>query len=178
VLSLPPAVRIFVAREPTDLRKSFDTLAALVPTVLAQDAFSGHLFCCYGIPWNGPLAVVFPPESFAYRDQVARGLLPPGVPHSLPVVPVQLVSAGLAFLAFAGLLWFFQRPHRDGAVFYAFLIFYGTLRLAMVPLRQEALRSMVAFSLGFIAVGTLGLLLARRVVTAPAKPTRRLSPVR
>jgi len=24
--------------------------------------------CCYGIPWNGPLAVVFPPASFAYRD--------------------------------------------------------------------------------------------------------------
>lgn len=47
MLSLPPAVRIFVAREPTDLRKSFDTLAALVPTVLAQDAFSGHLFCFF-----------------------------------------------------------------------------------------------------------------------------------
>ena len=43
-MSLPPAVRIFVACEATDLRKSFDALAALVPTVLAQDPFSGHLF--------------------------------------------------------------------------------------------------------------------------------------
>src|SRR5204862_1835914 len=47
VLSLPPAVRIFVATAATDLRKSFDALAAVVPTVLAQDPFSGHLFCFF-----------------------------------------------------------------------------------------------------------------------------------
>jgi phosphatidylglycerol:prolipoprotein diacylglycerol transferase len=134
--------------------------------------------CCYGVPWSGPLAIVFPPESFAYRDQIARGLLPSGALHSLPVHPVQLYSAAVALAAFLLLLRMFLRPHREGAVFYAFLIFYGMLRLGMAPLRQEALQSMVAFSLGFIAVGTLGLLLARRVVTAPAKPTRRLSPVR
>lgn len=44
MLSLPPAVRIFVARGGTDLRKSFDTLCALVQDVLAQDPFSGHVF--------------------------------------------------------------------------------------------------------------------------------------
>lgn len=44
MLSLPPAVRIFVARAPTDLRKSFDSLCALVEQVLRQDPFSGHLF--------------------------------------------------------------------------------------------------------------------------------------
>ncbi len=43
MLSLPPAVRIFVAREAVDLRKSFDALGALVPTVLTADPFSGHL---------------------------------------------------------------------------------------------------------------------------------------
>jgi hypothetical protein len=37
---------------------------------------------------------------------------------------------------------------------------------------------MVVFSLGFIAVGTLGLLLGRRELPSPAKPARRLSPVR
>jgi hypothetical protein len=30
MLSLPPRVRIFVAREPTDMRKGFDSLAPLV----------------------------------------------------------------------------------------------------------------------------------------------------
>ena len=44
MLSLPPSVRIFVARGPTDLRKSFDTLAAVVCDVVSEDPQSGHLF--------------------------------------------------------------------------------------------------------------------------------------
>jgi transposase len=43
VLNLPGSVRIFVAREPTDMRKGFDGLAALVRRQNA-DVFSGHLF--------------------------------------------------------------------------------------------------------------------------------------
>jgi len=44
MLSLPPSVRIFVARGATDMRKSFDTLSALVCTVIDEDPQSGHLF--------------------------------------------------------------------------------------------------------------------------------------
>ena len=44
MLSLPPAVRVFVARGATDMRKSFDTLAALVIDVVDEDPMSGHLF--------------------------------------------------------------------------------------------------------------------------------------
>jgi len=44
MLSLPPSVRLFVARGATDMRKSFDTLAALVIDVIEQDPESGHLF--------------------------------------------------------------------------------------------------------------------------------------
>ena len=44
MLSLPPAIRIFVARGATDLRKSFDTLAAVVCKVIDEDPQSGHLF--------------------------------------------------------------------------------------------------------------------------------------
>ena len=44
MLSLPPSVRIFIARGATDMRKSFDTLAALVCDVIAEDPQSGHLF--------------------------------------------------------------------------------------------------------------------------------------
>ena len=44
MLSLPPSVRIFVARGVTDMRKSFDTLAALVCEVVNEDPQSGHLF--------------------------------------------------------------------------------------------------------------------------------------
>jgi transposase len=44
MLSLPPAVRIFVATAPTNLQLSFDRLAALAREVIHQDPCSGHLF--------------------------------------------------------------------------------------------------------------------------------------
>ena len=44
MLSLPPSVRIFVSREPADMRKGFDTLAQLVRSHLGGDPLSGHLF--------------------------------------------------------------------------------------------------------------------------------------
>lgn len=44
MLMLPPHVKIFVARKPTDLRKSIDGLALLAREVLKEDPLSGHLF--------------------------------------------------------------------------------------------------------------------------------------
>jgi len=44
MLSLPPSVRIFVCREPADMRRSFDGLARLAEEVAQGDPFSGHLF--------------------------------------------------------------------------------------------------------------------------------------
>lgn len=44
MLSLPPSVRLFVARAPVDMRKSFDGLAGMARDVLHEDPLSGHLF--------------------------------------------------------------------------------------------------------------------------------------
>jgi len=44
MLSLPPAVRIWLAEKPADLRKSFDSLAALVREGLRGDPLSGDIF--------------------------------------------------------------------------------------------------------------------------------------
>jgi transposase len=44
MLSLPPAVRVFVALEPTDMRKSFAGLEGETRRLLEQDPLSGHLF--------------------------------------------------------------------------------------------------------------------------------------
>ena len=41
---LPPSVRVFLAAEPTDLRRSFDSLAEMTRSVIGQDPLSGHLF--------------------------------------------------------------------------------------------------------------------------------------
>jgi len=44
VLTLPPAVRIYVAAQPVDIRKAMDGLSAAVREILRQDPMSGHLF--------------------------------------------------------------------------------------------------------------------------------------
>jgi transposase len=44
MFQLGSAIKIFLAPGPTDLRKSFDTLSALVRDQLAQDPLSGHVF--------------------------------------------------------------------------------------------------------------------------------------
>lgn len=44
MLSLPPSVRIFVATQPVDGRKGFDSLAAIIRSVLHHDPLTGHLY--------------------------------------------------------------------------------------------------------------------------------------
>ena len=44
MLSIPPSVRIFLAVEPADMRKSFDGLSALVEGVIQASPYCGHLF--------------------------------------------------------------------------------------------------------------------------------------
>jgi transposase len=44
MLTLPPTVRVYIALDPVDMRRSFDALAADVER-LSLDPLSGHLFC-------------------------------------------------------------------------------------------------------------------------------------
>jgi transposase len=44
VLTLPSAVRIYVAAEPVDLRRGFDGLAAATRSLMGADPLSGHVF--------------------------------------------------------------------------------------------------------------------------------------
>src|SRR3954453_8788034 len=44
MLSLPPTVRIYLAAQPADLRRPFDSLAALVREGLRGDPLSGDIF--------------------------------------------------------------------------------------------------------------------------------------
>ena len=44
MLTLPGRSRVFVARDPVDMRKGFDGLFGLVRDALGEDPLSGHLF--------------------------------------------------------------------------------------------------------------------------------------
>jgi len=44
MLTLPPSVRIFVATEPVDARKSYHGLCALVESYFGHDIQAGHLY--------------------------------------------------------------------------------------------------------------------------------------
>lgn len=44
MLTLPPSVHVYVAAEPTDLRKSFDGLSTMVVEKFGHDPLCGHLF--------------------------------------------------------------------------------------------------------------------------------------
>jgi transposase len=44
VLTLPPSVKIYVAAQPVDARKSFDGLTAMVEAEFGLTPMSGHLF--------------------------------------------------------------------------------------------------------------------------------------
>jgi hypothetical protein len=44
MLTMPSSVRVYIAAQPTDLRKSFDGLSALVAQTFGQDPLCGHLF--------------------------------------------------------------------------------------------------------------------------------------
>lgn len=52
MLMLPSAVRVFVYTGPTDMRRSFDGLAAMVREIIGQDPLSGHLFVFVNRPRN------------------------------------------------------------------------------------------------------------------------------
>ena len=44
MITLPPAVRVFVHLGPTDMRRSLDGLAGMVREIIRADPLSGHLF--------------------------------------------------------------------------------------------------------------------------------------
>ncbi len=64
MLTLSATTRIYLAAEPTDLRKGFDTLAAATRHVLRRDPLSGHLFAFYNRRRNRLKVLVWQPSGF------------------------------------------------------------------------------------------------------------------
>ena len=109
-----------------DAMRYAERIAFLIPL--------GHAFgrlgcfmagCCYGIPYDGPGAVIFPADSYAI----------PGI----PLFPVQLLEAALLLLIFLfdGYMTYFKEW--DYTI-EAYLLLYGLVRFFDEFLRFDAIR--------------------------------------
>ncbi|MFM7131041.1 MAG: prolipoprotein diacylglyceryl transferase, partial [bacterium] len=115
--------------------------------------------CCYGDRCDLPWAVAFPSVAAPYKDQLARGLIPPTATHSLPLHPTQLYSTidGLVLLGVVLAYW----PHRkaDGQAMALYFLLYAITRFLVEELRNDELAQYLGMtisqmiSVGVFAVG-------------------------
>ena len=91
MLSLPPTVRIYLAARPTDLRKSFDSLAALVREGLQGDPLSGDVFVFRNKAADRVKLLVWEEDGYAiwYKRLEAGSYRFPSAPESLPRVEIR-----------------------------------------------------------------------------------------
>jgi transposase len=108
MIGLPLGTRVWLAAGVTDMRKGMDGLAALVQTMLAENAFSGHVFVFRGkrgdlvklLWWSGDGM-----NLYAKRLERGRFVWPQATSGA-----VHLTSAQLSMLL-EGIDW--RRPQRS-----------------------------------------------------------------
>ena len=85
--------------------------------------------CCYGKPYHGPGAVVFPEGSYA--------------PAGIELFPVQLMEAAMLFLIFFVLLWLEIRKSWKYTI-ETYFVLYGITRFILEFLRYDTIRGVYA----------------------------------
>lgn len=116
--------------------------------------------CCFGKVCTPAMGVRFPRDSFAFLDQVQRGLLAPGAALSLPVYPTQLYESGLCLLLAAALWRLGKRARVSGEQFLWMGIGYAVLRFIVEFFRADnpAVVAIGGRGLTFSQVATIGIL--------------------
>ena len=97
MLTLSPAVRVFVAPEPIDLHLSFDRLAGLVRNHLRADPLSGHLFVFFNKSRTRTKIFAFDRNGYAiYYRRLERGTFQlPSVPDGATRVEVDAATLAM-----------------------------------------------------------------------------------
>jgi transposase len=96
VLMLPPSVKIFLCSEVTDMRRSFDRLAEMTRSVLAQDPCSGHLFVFFNRPRDRVKILFWDRSGFClYYKRLEEGCFNPGTKTEVGVAELTLILEGL-----------------------------------------------------------------------------------
>jgi len=107
MFALPSSVRVFLCRRPTDMRKSFDGLCALVVGVLEESPTSGHLFVFRNARGDRLKALWFDRDGLAiYYKRLQQGVFhfPAGVDGSAaaaaggPVARLEVTSRELSMI--------------------------------------------------------------------------------
>jgi len=125
-------------------------------------------------PAGFPLAVTFPQEAGAFEQHVKLKLILSETAHSLPVHPVQLYEAGLAFLFCFLLHHYFQKRRYPGDIFWVMMIGYGLIRFTTEFFRGDnspaywGLTISQVISVLFFVVGGGALLFRARPTFRPA----------
>ncbi|HUK22773.1 MAG TPA: prolipoprotein diacylglyceryl transferase family protein [Gemmatimonadales bacterium] len=132
------AIGLYLWREPANIWRYLDLIASCAgmgifigrwSCLLAGDDFGRVAF----LPW----CIQYPPQSWAYETQIARGALLPGAVLSLPTHPFQLYLGfnGLAEMWILSAVW-----HRakllPGVTLSAFLALDGLTRFALEMFRD------------------------------------------
>jgi len=98
----------------------------------------------YGRVTELPLAVTYPPGSYAYGAHLAQGLIQPAAATSVPVHPVQLYLAANALALFLLFSWLWRsRRLQLGMLFFSYWAAYGVTRFGLEFLREDAGRTVL-----------------------------------
>jgi phosphatidylglycerol:prolipoprotein diacylglycerol transferase len=106
---------------------AWDHVEALMPAVPLLHSFgrAGCFLagCCYGVPWERPLGVSFPRNSFA--------------PPETPLFPVQVFESGFNLLLFALLFVYSRKPRARGRILGLYVACYSGARFVLEFFRND-----------------------------------------
>lgn len=118
MLSIGSTTKIYVATDAVDMRKAFDTLAAIVANVLEEDPLSGHLFVFSNRARNRLKILVWEPGGFwllARRLEKGTFAWPTNAAKSIELTAAQLgaLLGGLDLRDTKEREWYRKTPKRS-----------------------------------------------------------------
>ncbi len=103
-MTLPPSVKLYVATQPVDARKSFSGLSLYVQSVMKLSPLSGHLFIFFNRRRDQARILYWDRNGFAiWAKRLERGrfaltpkLLAPGEPATVEAAELALILEGIS----------------------------------------------------------------------------------